>query len=53
MPLGSLYRFTNYKWMPIGDEEEDDDWVPFEDMDYDYDDEDEYDDGDYDVGDWE
>ena len=32
MPLGSLYRFKNFKWIPIYDDEEYDDWIPFEDM---------------------
>lgn len=51
MPLGSLYKFKKSKWLPIGyrgDDEDEEDWVPFEDMDYDYDDEDEYDYGEYD-----
>ena len=56
MPLGSLYKFKKSKWLPIGyrdDDEDEEDWVPFEDMYDDYDDEDEYDDGECDVGDWE
>ena len=51
MPLGSLYKFKKSKWLPIGyrdDDEEEEHWVPFEDMYDDYDDEDEYDDGEYD-----
>ena len=32
MPLGSLYRFANNKWMPIGDEAEDDDWIPMDEV---------------------
>ena len=32
MPLGSLFRFTNNKWIPIGDEEEDDDWIPMDEV---------------------
>ena len=47
MPLGSLYRFKDYKWISIEDQDDDEeDWVPFEDMDI-YDDEGEYDDGGY------
>lgn len=30
MPLGSLYRFTNNKWVPIDDEEDVDDWIPMD-----------------------
>ena len=52
--MGSLYKFKKSKWLPIGYRDDDEeDWVPFEDMYDDYDDEDEYDDGEYDVGDWE
>ena len=48
MPLGSLYKFKKSKWLPIGYRDDDEeDWVPFEDMDI-YDDEVEYDDGEYD-----
>ena len=43
MPLGSLYKFKKSKWLPIGYQDEED-WVPFDD----YDDEVEYDDGEYD-----
>ena len=54
MPLGSLYKFKKSKWLPIGYRDDDEeDWVPFEDMLGEYDDEDEYDDGECDVGDWE
>ena len=52
MPLGSLFRFKNCKWLPIGYQDEEEDWIPFEDMDI-CDDEVEYDDGEYDVGEWE
>ena len=30
IPLGSLYRFTNNKWVPIDDEEDVDDWIPMD-----------------------
>ena len=47
MPLGSLYRFKDYKWISIEDQDDDEeDWIPFEDMDI-YDDEVEYADGGY------
>ena len=51
MPLGSLYKFKKSKWLPIGYRDDDDGeehWVPFEDMLGNYDDEDEYDYGEYD-----
>ena len=50
MPLGSLYKFKKSKWLPIAyqdDDEDEGDWVPFEDMDI-YDDEVDYGDGEYD-----
>ena len=50
MPLGSLYKFKKSKWLPIAYQDDDDgeeDWVPFEDMDI-YDDEVDYGDGEYD-----
>ena len=49
--MGSLYKFNKSKWLPIGyrdDDEDEGDWVPFEDMLGNYDDEGEYDDGEYD-----
>ena len=52
MPLGSLFRFKNCKWLPIGYQDDEEDWIPFEDMDI-CDDEVGYDDGEYDVGEWE
>ena len=48
MPLGSLCKFKKSKWLPIGyqdDEEDEEDWAPFEDIIDD--DEVEYDDGEY------
>lgn len=45
--MGSLYKFKKSKWLPIG-YRDDEDWVPFDDMLGNYDDEDEYDDGEYD-----
>ena len=48
MPLGSLYKFKKSKWLPIAYQDDDEeDWVPFEDMDI-YDDEVDYGDGEYD-----
>ena len=47
MPLGSLFRFKNCKWLPIGYQDDEEDWIPFEDMDI-YDDEVDYGDGEYD-----
>ena len=33
MPLGSLYRFKDFKWIPLGDTDADEeDWIPFEDL---------------------
>ena len=32
MPLGSLHRFQDYTWISIDDGEDEEDWVPFEDM---------------------
>ena len=45
MPLGSLYKFKDLKWLPIDDEGADEeDWIPFEDLidihDYDQEDDD-------------
>ena len=45
IPLGSLQMFKNFKWLPIGDKEaNEEDWIPFEDLidihDYDQEDDD-------------